>query len=259
MDYQTLKIESDAGIALITLDRPKAMNALNTQTLEELEAVFAELNAAGDTRVAILTGEGKAFVAGADIAEMAAFDLAGARAFGALGHRVFDAIAALPFPVIAAVNGFALGGGCELALACDLIYASTYAKFGQPEVNLGVIPGFGGTQRLSRRVGIARAKALIFTGEIIKAEAARAMGLVLEVFEPGALLPKVREIAQTIASKGPVAVALAKQAIDQGQDVGLPSANALEQHAFASLFGTEDQKEGMAAFLEKREANFKGR
>ncbi|MDF1563444.1 MAG: enoyl-CoA hydratase-related protein [Deltaproteobacteria bacterium] len=260
MSYENLKVEVEGGIATVTIDRPKALNALNPETITELGEAFAALRDSGEVRVAILTGGGeKAFVAGADISAMAGYTVEEARHFATLGQKVFDSLAEMPFPVIAAVNGFALGGGCELALACDLVYASTNAKLGQPEVNLGVIPGFGGTQRLARRVGIARAKELILTGNVIKADAARSMGLVLEVFEPGALLPKVKEIAKTIAAKGPLAVAQAKRAIDQGQDVGLPSANALEVHAFAQLFGSEDQKEGMAAFLEKRDAKFQGR
>ncbi len=260
MSYENLKVEREGAVALITIDRPEALNALNTATLRELGAALEALAADGETRVAILTGAGeKAFVAGADIAEMQGFSVEAARAFSELGHRVFDGIASLPFPVIAAVNGFALGGGCELALACDLVYASSRAKFGQPEVKLGVIPGFGGTQRLARRVGLARAKALVLTGEMVGADAARAMGLVLEVFEPGALLPKVRQIAQEIAARGPVAVAQAKRVMDAGQDVSLAAACALERQAFAACFGTSDQSEGMAAFLEKRDPIFQGR
>jgi len=260
MGYENLQVTVEAGIAHILIDRPEALNALNTATLLELEAAFADLAGAGQSRVAILSGAGeKAFVAGADIAEMADLNPEQARIFSALGHRVFDGLAGLPFPVIAAVNGFALGGGCELALACDLIYASNNAKFGQPEVGLGVIPGFDGTARLTRRVGVARAKELIFTGYAIRADAAKEMGLVLDVFTPDALLAKVEAIAKTIASKGPLAVAQAKRVIDAGQDASLSTAGALEQQAFAALFGTQDRSEGMRAFLEKREATFEGR
>ena len=257
--YHNLRLEVQDGIAEITLDRPKALNALNTPTLSELEQALQVVAGDQRVRVLIITGAGeKAFVAGGDISEMAELQPEGARKFAALGHRVFLALESLPQATIAAVNGFALGGGCELALACDLIYASEKAKLGQPEVNLGVIPGFGGTQRLTRLVGKARAKELIFTGEMIDAAKAKEIGLVLEVLPPDRLLPHCREVAQRIASKGPLAVAQAKRAIEFGADADLRSAMELERQAFGLLFGTADQKEGMRAFVEKRKASFRG-
>lgn len=248
-------LSREGSIALLTINRPDKLNALNREVLEHLFRHFTELRDS-DVRVAILTGAGeKAFVAGADIASMKAMPPARAKAFSDLGHRVGDLMEALAFPVIAAVNGFALGGGCELAMACDLIYASDRAKFGQPEVNLGVIPGFGGTQRLSRRVGMGKARELVFTGDIIDANEAHRIGLCEAVVPSAELQAYVRKVADKIASKGPLAIAQAKVVLRRG-DPTLPSANELEAQAFAMLFGTDDQKEGMAAFLEKRSAKF---
>lgn len=207
----------------------------------------------------IVTGQGKSFVSGADIQEMSSMTAAEAREFAALGHRAFAMLEWVPFPTIAAVNGYALGGGCELALACDLVLASEKAKFGQPEVNLGIIPGFGGTQRLVRAVGKQRAKQMIFTGEHISGARAVEIGLALEVLPPDKLLERAREIAKKIASKGPLAISQAKRVINWGADADLRAGNELEQQAFSMLFGTEDQKEGMKAFLEKRPARFLGR
>lgn len=261
MDFENLMVERDGFIVTVTLNRPKALNALNSKTLRELKQCLTDLhqNHLSETRVVILTGAGKkAFVAGADIAEMIDFGVEQARAFSALGHRVFDLITAIPFPVIAAVNGFALGGGCELMLACDLAYASDNAKFGQPEVNLGVTPGFGGTQRLIRRVGLPIARELIYTGEIISAHRAKEIRLVLDVMSPDELMPMVLERARVIASKAPLAVAQAKRVTEMGFDEGLRAANQMEQQAFGLLFGTADMREGMAAFLEKRSPNFTG-
>ena len=255
-----VRLELEGPFATVTVDRPKSLNALDTRTLQELEKAVADLSLREQLRGVILTGAGeKAFVAGADIAEMNGMDADRARHFGALGQRVMDVISALPVPVVAAVNGFALGGGCELALACDFIYASENAKFGLPEVSLGILPGFGGTQRLSRLLGRARAKELIFTGDIIDAAKAKEIGLVLEVVPAEKLLEHCRAIAAKIALKGPVAVAQAKRATQFGLDADLRSANELERQAFAMLFGTEDQREGMKAFLEKRAPSFKGR
>jgi enoyl-CoA hydratase len=257
MDF--VRLELDGTTAVITIDRPKALNALNRQVLTELEQAIGQVAANPALRALIVTGGGeKAFVAGADIAEMAAFSTAEAMAFGELGHRVLDSLEALPIPVIAAVNGFALGGGTELALACDFIYASEKAKFGLPEVTLAVIPGFGGTQRLTRIVGRARAKELIFTGELFDAAKAKAIGLALDVLPPDQLLAHCKKVAETIAKRGPLAVAQAKQVVDAGAALPLREANALERAGFAKLFGTADQKEGMAAFVEKRPAQFKG-
>ncbi len=258
----TVLTHLEDGILTITLNRPDKLNALNVELVTALarlgEALSSDPQYAG-VRCAILTGAGdKAFAAGADIAGMSTMTVAQAKAFADLGHRVGALFEALPFPVIAAVNGFALGGGCELALACDFIYASDRAKLGQPEVNLGVIPGFGGTQRLARRVGDARARELCMTGDTLSAEEARSLGLVNAVVPHAELLGKVREVAKKIASKGPLAIAAAKRVIARGADVALPVANELEATAFASLFGSEDQREGMKAFLEKRPAKFKG-
>jgi enoyl-CoA hydratase len=258
--YEILKIDRQGAVATVTIDRPKALNALNAQTLRELAAVVAELDADASVRVCILTGcDGKAFVAGADISEMAGMSVAEARKFALGGGAIAEQLARSPRPWIAAVNGFALGGGCELALACDFVYASKNAKFGQPEVNLGVIPGFGGTQRLMRRVGVAKAKELIFSGDLVSAEEALRIGLADALFEPADLLGKARAMAEKIASKGPLAIARAKRVMDLGQSMPLEAACTLEADTFASLFDTADQKEGMKAFLEKRPAQFQGR
>jgi enoyl-CoA hydratase len=217
---------------------------------------------AGDAavRCVVLTGAGdKSFAAGADIAAMSEMTPTEARRFAELGHRVGAAMEALAVPVIAAVNGFALGGGCELALACDFIHASDRARFSQPEVNLGVLPGFGGTQRLARRVGDGRARELCMTGDMVSAEEALRIGLVNAVVPHAELLGRVRDVAKKIATKGPLAVAAVKRVILRGADVPLPTANELEATAFASLFGSHDQREGMTAFLEKRPAKFEGR
>lgn len=257
MDF--VKLELDGAIATITIDRPKALNALNKQVLAELSEAIAQVAANKTMRALIVTGGGeKAFVAGADIAEMAAMSTEEAMAFGELGHRTLDALEALHVPVIAAVNGFALGGGTELALACDFIYASEKAKFGLPEVTLAVIPGFGGTQRMTRVVGRARAKELIFTGDMIDAAKAKEIGLALEVLPPADLMAHCKKIATTIAKRGPLAVAQAKRVIDAGADLQLKDGNAIERGGFAKLFGTADQKEGMNAFVAKRPAEFKG-
>jgi enoyl-CoA hydratase len=257
---KTVLLARDGGIVTLTLHRPEKLNALNAELVGELLATLHELEKDPDVRVAILTGAGdKAFAAGADIAAMSEMTVANAKTFSNLGHRVGALMESAHFPVIAAVNGFALGGGCELALACDFIYASDRAKFGQPEVNLGVIPGFGGTQRLARRVGIARARELVMTGDIIDAEAALRIGIVNSVVPHDGLLAKVREVASKIATKGPLAVAQCKRVLERGLDVPLPIANELEAQAFASLFGSRDQREGMKAFLEKRKATFEGR
>lgn len=258
MEPATVIVTREEGLALVTLNRPDALNALNRAVLGELEAVFRSLEPEPDLRVVVLTGAGKAFVAGADIKDMADFGPEEARAFARAGQAVFNRIAAFPRPVIAAVNGFALGGGCELALACDLRIASARAKAGQPEVNLGVTPGFGGTQRLARLVGPARAKRLLFTGEVIDADEALRLGLFDEVVSPEALLPRCRELAGLIAAKGPAAVAACKAAVDRGLDTTLAEGLAVEGEAFARCFATADQKEGMSAFIDKRPARFTG-
>lgn len=251
-------VEVQHGVATLTISRPTALNALNTTVLLELEQAIAGLAADPALRVVVVTGAGaKSFVAGADILEMSEYGAQLARRFAAVGHRVLGALEALPVPVLAAVNGFCLGGGCELALACDLIYASENARFGQPEVNLGLIPGFGGTQRLARKIGPMRAAELIYTGRQIKADEAKAIGLVLEVFPSADLLPKVQEVATHIAAKGPVAIRAAKLAMARGLDAPLAVGNALEIEAFGNLFDTADAREGMQAFAEKRPAHFR--
>ena len=253
-----VEVTHDGHVSTLTINRPDKLNALSQEVLSDLSAAVDAVAANDDTWAVVITGTGKAFVAGADIAAMKDMTEAEGLAFGALGHDVFSAIENLRCPVIAAVNGFALGGGCELALACDFIYASSKAKFGQPEVSLGIIPGFGGTQRLPRRVGSAGARELIYTGKMINAAEALRFGLANAVFEPDELLGAAAKTAAEIASKGPLAVASAKRLIRDGVDLPLPEANRLEQAAFGDAFGTEDQSEGMAAFLEKRAATFKG-
>ncbi|MFO0664322.1 MAG: enoyl-CoA hydratase-related protein [Polyangiaceae bacterium] len=254
-----LLVSHEGGICTLTLNRPDKLNALNAELIGALDQALDALAAKKDLRCVILTGAGeKAFAAGADIVAMSTMKPAEAKAFADLGHRVGAKLEGLHAPVIAAVNGFALGGGCELALACDFIYASDRAKFGQPEVNLGVIPGFGGTQRLTRRVGPARARELCYTGDIIAADEALRIGLANKVFPGAELLDKAKEAAQKIAEKGPLAIAQCKRVIERGADLPLASANELEAQAFSALFGSSDQKEGMAAFVAKRKAEFTG-
>jgi enoyl-CoA hydratase len=245
--YTNIRLEFDdsAGVALLTLNRPKALNALNGDLLRELEEALEDVATRPGARVLILTGAGaKAFAAGADIAEMQGFTPAQAEGFAALGQRVFSRLEALPVAVIAAVNGFALGGGCELAMACDIIVASASAVFGQPEVKLGVIPGFGGSQRL--------------TGRSVKADEALRIGLVTELVE-GDVVEAAKKLAETIAKNGPRAVALCKRAINDGADLALAPALSHERTLFGLCFATSDQREGMAAFLERRKPDFTGR
>jgi enoyl-CoA hydratase len=255
----TVLCEREGAIAVLTLNRPEKLNALNAELLGELGATLERLSLDPSVGCAILTGAGeKAFAAGADIEAMAAMSTEQARAFSEAGQRVCSRIERAPFPVVGAVNGFALGGGCELALACDFLYASDRAKLGQPEVNLGVMPGFGGTQRLARRVGIGRARELCYTGDTLSAEEALRIGLVNVVVPHAELSARVREVAAKIAGKGRLAVAQCKRALFSGADVPLDVANALESQSFAVLFGTRDQAEGMKAFVEKRKAVFAG-
>lgn len=259
MEYEHIQVKLEDQYALITVDRPKALNALSTAVLSELTTAASELELSDEVRVVVITGAGdKAFVAGADIAEMQALGPMQAEALAEMGGNLAAAIEGSAKPYIAAVNGFALGGGLELALACDFIYAARTARLGLPEVKLGVIPGFGGTQRLPRRVGPAKAKELIFTGEMIDAEEALRIGLVDAVHAPGDLLDAVAKTVARIAANGPLAVAEAKRLVHMGQSMSLEAAVTLEQRTFAGLFASEDQKEGMAAFLDKRPAKFRG-
>jgi enoyl-CoA hydratase len=254
---ELVRSEARGPVRVLTLSRPAALNALDSAMLEALAARCGELAASPELRAVVLTGEGRAFAAGADIAEMRRQSPAQAEAFSRLGHRVTAALEELAVPTIAAVGGYALGGGCELALACDWIYASTRARFGQPEVGLGVIPGFGGTSRLLRRVGPAWARELVLGGEPIDAETALRIGLANRLFEPDELLPAAVRAAEAIAKKGPLAVAAAKRVMRESQDADVRVAHALEQQAFGVIASTADRAEGMDAFLHKRDPVFR--
>lgn len=247
------------GVAIVTIDRPDALNALNRDVIEAFGGVLDRIEADADCRAVVVTGEGRAFVAGADIGEMKGMTPLEAEAFSARAHEIFGRLESLPIPTIAAVNGFALGGGCELALSCDWIYASTKAKIGQPETKLGLIPGFGGTSRLVRRVGLAWAKELVLVAEPISATEAMQIRLVNRVFEPDALLPAAIAAAEAVAARGPVATRLAKEVMQQGQDADVRLAHALEQRAFGLSFASDDRIEGTTAFVEKRDPKFTGR
>lgn len=258
MARENLLWQVEDGLGLLTVNRPGVLNALDLRTLEELSEVVAEVER-GAAGALLLTGAGeRAFVAGADVGAMAAMGPAEARAFADRGHALLERLERLPVPTIAAVNGFALGGGCELALACDLVYASERARFGLPEVGLGIVPGFGGTQRLPRRIGAMRALELILTGEPCDAARARELGLVLEVLPPERLLPHAREQARKILSRGPLAVAQAKRLVLAGAGLPLAAACELERQGFAATVATADAREGMRAFLEKRPPRFRG-
>jgi enoyl-CoA hydratase len=257
--FENLLVETDGPTVIITINRPKALNALNPDTVRELAACIQSVRDRSEARAVIITGSGdRAFVAGADIGAMTGMSAAEALAFSRLGHQALRSLEELPQPVIAAVNGFALGGGCELALACDIVLASERARFGQPEVKLGIIPGFGGTQRLGRRVGPGAARLLVYTGDPIDAEEAHRIGLADRVVAPDELMTAAKELAASIAEKAPLAISTAKQDILRGADMDLANANAFEAESFARLFTTRDQGEGMAAFLEKRDPVFKG-
>ena len=258
MEYQKLIVERQDGIGVIRINHPDALNALNTLVLSELGKAFDAFAADKSVEVVVLTGEGRAFVAGADIAEMSAMTAQEGKAFGRLGADVFRKIEMMPQPVIAAVNGFALGGGCELAMACDIRIASSKAKFGQPEVGLGITPGFSGTQRLPRLVGLGKAKELIYTAAVIPADEACRIGLVNRVVEPGALMDEALALAAAIASKARLAVRYAKEAINRGIETDIETGIDMETSLFGLCFATHDQKEGMAAFLQKRKPDFTG-
>lgn len=260
MAYENIIFEKEGAVGILKINRPKSLNALNPATVKEISACLDEIQQDGSIRCLIVTGEGdRAFVAGADISAMVTMTATEGHAFSALGLGVMRRLETLPIPVIAAVNGFALGGGTELALACDLIIAADKAKFGQPEINLGIIPGFGGTQRLARRIGLPRARELIYSGDMIDAETAFRMGLANKVVPLAELLNEAKALAQKLASKPPIAIHQAKVAINAGIDMDLDNGSRFENEAFALTFATEDKVEGMTAFLEKRTAQFKGK
>lgn len=255
--YDTLKLSKSGGIGTLMINRPKNLNALNSQVLSELNIILDEIQQDESIQVLIVTGSGeKAFVAGADIKEMKDKSALEGRDFSAFGNQVFSKLESLRQPTIAAVNGFALGGGCELAMSCDIRIGSVNAKFGQPEVGLGIIPGFGGTQRLSRIVGISKAKELIFTAQTITADQALAISLLNKVTEPADLLPEAKKMAQAIMKQAPLAIESSKKAINRGFEMDLQHALEMEAELFGSLFSTEDQKIGMTAFTEKVKAEF---
>jgi enoyl-CoA hydratase len=259
MAYQNINLESKEGVAVLTFNRPKALNALNNDLLDELAEAVDRVGTDEAIRVLVLTGAGeKAFVAGADITELATFNTLQAKLFARKGHDIIGKLQKLAIPVIAAVNGFALGGGSEIALACDFIYASEKANFGLPEINLGLIPGFGGTQRLPRLIGSNLAKEMIFTGKMIPASEALTIGLANKVCPPEALMEEVMNTARVIASKGRVALRSAKQAINDGSNTDLTTGCSIEINAFALCMASQDGKEGTTAFIEKRKAVFKG-
>lgn len=260
MGYENILVDKKDRSAIVTINRPNVLNALNKDTLVELGEVIALLEQDDEVDVVVITGAGeKAFVAGADIAYMQNLTAMEGRAFGILGNQVFRSIEQMSKPVIAAVNGFALGGGCELAMCCDFRLASKTARFGQPEVGLGITPGFGGTQRLARLVGPGMAKQLLFTGQTIDAEEALRIGLVNMVTEPEDLMSTVQSIAKTICQKGQLAVRLCKAAVNEGMQTDIDRGITIEADAFGLCFATQDQKEGMKAFLEKRQPQFIGR
>ena len=256
---KTVKLEKKDKIAILTISRPEALNALNAQVIGDLEEDVAMIEKDSDAAALIITGEGRSFVAGADIGEQAVLDLEGGRDWGRRGSALMRRIELLQIPTIAAVNGFALGGGCELALACDIIIAGKKAKFGQPEVGLGITPGFSGTQRLPRRVGIGKAKELIFTGAMINADEALNIGLANKVTEQEDLMAEAEAMAQAITKNAPLAVKYSKAAIARGMEVDIDAGIAIENELFAMCFASRDQKEGMQAFLEKRPASFENK
>lgn len=258
-DYKNLLVETKEGCLVVTINREKALNALNAETIAEMQKLFSYYWTDDTIKVVVITGTGpKAFVAGADISELADTDLRSGTDTAARGQYLMKTIQNFPKPVIAAINGFALGGGCELAMACDIRLASEKARLGQPEVNLGIIPGYGGTQRLSRLVGRGKAMQLILTGEMITAQEAHRIGLVEEVYPHDELMTKAMEMAEAICAKAPIAIQTAKECINRGLDVALSVGCDLEKVSFGQTCGTGDKNEGMEAFLEKRKPNFTG-
>ncbi len=259
-DYKNLLVETKGNVLIVKINREKALNALNDETIGEMQGLFSKYWGDDSVSVVIISGAGeKAFVAGADINELAGTNGLTGTETACKGQYLMKTIQNFPKPVIAAVNGFALGGGCELAMACDIRLASAKAKFGQPEVNLGLIPGYGGTQRLPRLVGKGKAMQLILTGDMIKADEAHRIGLVDEVFAPEELMDKAIAMAEAIASKGPIAVKLSKECINRGLETNLSVGCDYEKSNFGTACGTDDKNEGTAAFLEKRPAKFTGK
>ena len=260
MAYENLIVDADGDVLVVTINRPKVLNALNAATIAELGVVFDVAAQSDAVRAIVLTGAGeKSFVAGADISELATQTPASGREHARQGQAVFDRIERLGKPVIAAVNGFALGGGCELAMSCTLRLAAEHAKFGQPEVNLGLIPGFAGSQRLPRLIGRGRAQELLLTGDLIGADEAYRIGLVNKVYPAASLLDEAKKLAHTLAAKAPVAVRYILDAVGRGLDMPFAEAAAHEAALFGLAFSTDDMREGTSAFLEKRKAQFKGR
>lgn len=259
MSYENVVFEKHGHIATLTFNRPEVLNALNSDVIKEVNRVLDEVNENEDIYVLVITGNGKAFVAGADIAEMSTMTPVEARRFAELGLSTFRKLELMEKPAIAAINGFALGGGCELSMSCDIRIASEKAKFGQPEVGLGIIPGFGGTQRLARLVGAAKAKELIFTGNLVNAAEAEKIGLVNKVVLHEELMTEALTIAEKIAGNAQKAVAYSKSSINRGAETDIETGMAIEKDLFGLCFSTEDQSEGMAAFLEKRKAEFKNK
>ena len=260
MSLETLLVERDGAVAVVTINRPKVLNALNTQTIGELERVMREMQQDDGIRAVVLTGAGeKSFVAGADINELAVLTPAQGQQHGRRGQAVFDLIEQLGKPVVAAVNGFALGGGCELAMACTLRIAADSARFGQPEINLGIIPGYAGSQRLPRLVGKGRALEILLTGDMISATRAYEIGLVNRVVPDAELLTEARKLAAALASKAPVATRYIIEAVNHGMEMPLGDAQHLEGTLFGLVASTDDMKEGTKAFLDKRQASWRGR
>ncbi|MDA0713050.1 MAG: enoyl-CoA hydratase-related protein, partial [bacterium] len=259
MAYENLILTNTGNVKIITINRPGVLNALNKKTLLELEQVLQDVENKETVQAVIITGSGeKSFVAGADINEMKNLSPIEAEMFSGIGHRVFDFIGQMSIPVIAAVNGFALGGGLELALACDFIYASENSFFGLVETKLGLIPGFGGVARLSRRVGVAYAREMIFSATQIDANEALRVALINRITTLENLIPSVLEVTKKISNRGPYAIAIVKKLISAGQDTNLHSANVMEKHAFGLVFSSKDRSEGIKAFMEKRTPSFEG-
>jgi len=259
MAYKNIIVEKKGAIGIIKINRPKVLNALNIETIKEITASIIELENDKKIKVVILTGEGKAFIAGADISSMSNMTPIEAKEFSELGHNMLNSIENSRLPVIAAINGYALGGGCETLMACDIVIAGSNAKIGQPEINLGIHPGFGGTQRLPRLVGRMKAKELLLTGRNLTAEEAHTIGLINMVVDDEILIEVAEKMANQIAEKSIIQTSFIKELVNKGTNVDLNTANALEISYFSSSFSTHDQREGMKAFLEKRKASFKGK